>query len=336
MAAVVQGDGGFISSVFCYLDEGEVSLEYIRITIFSKHFPRKLKIMIIGISGKIGSDKDTVGKIIQYITWCETANSSDLPDFETWCEHFYVVEVVNHFNNHVGWEIKKYAAKLKQIAALLTGCSVKDLEDPDFKNKQLPTEWMQEYKDVTWGELTEIERSAATYMSGQKYRRAEKWLPTYRWLLQQLGTDAMRDKIHINTWINALFADYRPLDPEQAQSMGNVLDYTNCKFPKWIITDMRFPNELEAVKSRKGITIRINRTKPLSEKVAMTADGGKSSVQMVETDFSSHPSETALDNANFDYVIENNGTIGELIVKVEEILTHAGLLPNESTNAVSG
>jgi DNA-directed RNA polymerase subunit L len=33
-----------------------------------------------------------------------------------------------------------------------------------------------------------------------------------------------------------------------------------------------------------------------------------------------HPSETALDNANFDYVINNNGTIEELVEKVRDIL----------------
>ena len=33
-----------------------------------------------------------------------------------------------------------------------------------------------------------------------------------------------------------------------------------------------------------------------------------------------HPSETALDNHSFDYTIDNNGTIEELIEKVREIL----------------
>ena len=33
-----------------------------------------------------------------------------------------------------------------------------------------------------------------------------------------------------------------------------------------------------------------------------------------------HISETALDNAEFDYVIDNNGTIEELIKQVKKIL----------------
>jgi hypothetical protein len=36
---------------------------------------------------------------------------------------------------------------------------------------------------------------------------------------------------------------------------------------------------------------------------------------------SEHPSETALDNAEFKYVIENNGTIQDLVEEVRRILT---------------
>ena len=39
-----------------------------------------------------------------------------------------------------------------------------------------------------------------------------------------------------------------------------------------------------------------------------------------------HPSETALDNHPFDYTIDNNGTIEELIEKVREILIKEKLI----------
>ena len=58
--------------------------------------------------------------------------------------------------------------------------------------------------------------------------------------------------------------------------------------------------EMEAVKKKKGITIRVNRN--------------------LEESKDQHESETELDNAEFDYVIDNNGTIEELIEKVKEIL----------------
>lgn len=86
--------------------------------------------------------------------------------------------------------------------------------------------------------------------------------------------------------------------------------------PDWIITDMRFPNELEAVKERDGITIRVNRS---SHVVVMGGDAKDYTVAHNPVK-RLHPSETALDNAEFDYTINNDGTIGDLIVEVERIL----------------
>lgn len=41
---------------------------------------------------------------------------------------------------------------------------------------------------------------------------------------------------------------------------------------------------------------------------------------MIKRLIKAHESETALDDATFDYTIDNNGTIEELIEKVREIL----------------
>lgn len=80
----------------------------------------------------------------------------------------------------------------------------------------------------------------------------------------------------------------------------------NNGYPNWVITDVRFPNEAEAIKEHNGITIRINRG--LVERTGKMIQGPE------------HISETALDDAKFDYVIENNGTIEELIEQVKKIL----------------
>ena len=75
------------------------------------------------------------------------------------------------------------------------------------------------------------------------------------------------------------------------------------KFPNWIITDTRFPNEIKAVKNKDGICIRIFRT--------------NSELQNKPE----HESETALDSYNdWDYIIDNNGSIDELINSVRRIL----------------
>lgn len=78
---------------------------------------------------------------------------------------------------------------------------------------------------------------------------------------------------------------------------------------------MRFPNELNSVKDRKGITIRVNNP------YIRYSDGSYRAKSKMMGDFDNkHPSETALNNATFDYELDNNGTIEELIEKVKEIL----------------
>jgi hypothetical protein len=70
--------------------------------------------------------------------------------------------------------------------------------------------------------------------------------------------------------------------------------------PNWIITDMRFENELEAVVNKDGITIRVVRP---------------------GTVVGNHPSEVALDGFIMHYEIINDGTIEDLVEKVREVLT---------------
>jgi len=242
--------------------------------------------MIIGISGKINSGKDTVGKIIQYLTMYKDNNythPNTEKDFNDWnSAEFYLDS---------RWEIRKFADKLKDMACLLIGCTREQLEDREFKEKELGEEWWLMFEGVKMFPYDK------TLDSGR--RDILKLTP--RKLLQLLGTECGREILHPNIWVNALFADYKSTGGKMIG--GNRKYIINREFyPNWIITDMRFPNELKAIKDRGGITIRVNRS---------TYSNGN--------DGKNHPSETALDNAEFDYVIDNNGTIEELIDKVNSI-----------------
>jgi hypothetical protein len=217
--------------------------------------------MIIGISGKIGSGKDTVGEIIQKL--CAT-------------------------NEGPNFEIKKFAGKLKQTASLLTGVDTESFEDQEFKKLNMGEEW--DYFN-------------STLLEGiGKVDHHHKM--TYREFLQKLGTDAMRDGLHINVWVNALFADYRETE---SIFRGKVIE--KHSLPNWVITDMRFPNEMEAVVKRGGITIRVTRPVEKSKNIARL-----------------HPSETSLDKADFDYTINNDGTLEELVQKVRTILVTENII----------
>lgn len=274
---------------------------------------------IIGISGKIGSGKDTTGKIIQYLTTVkEYQKSRTFERFLHDCNGNRFAE-----QTHT-WKIKKFAGKLKQIVSILTGIPVGDLEKQEVKDRVLGEEWRRFFfrekisgvriPKSFYGIYTK-EEDARNIGNLQHLDLATEVL-TVRQLLQEVGTDTMRNVIHPNIWVNALFADYKPICKGRCrkQSLGNLEQCTcedDCigENSNWIITDLRFPNELKAVEDRNGITIRINR----SEKGILFH-----SINSFNN--SQHPSETSLDNANFKYTIENNGTIEELIKKVKEVL----------------
>lgn len=227
--------------------------------------------MIIGINGKIGSGKDTVGEIIHKI--CLT---NEGPEFE----------------------VKKFAGKLKTIASLLTGIPVEKFEDQEFKKTLLGNEWgtvkhnplnnIPVFEDVQFNHLMSV-----------------------RELLQKLGTEAMRDGLHTNAWVNALFADYKLSEESIVRKTKSGQYYDKKEYPNWIITDMRFPNEMEAVVEKGGITIRVVRPGTVT---------------------GTHPSETSLDSAEFDYTIVNDSTIEELIEKVRKILVYEKIIRNTTIN----
>ena len=138
---------------------------------------------------------------------------------------------------------------------------------------------------------------------------------TPRLLLQLLGTEAGRNVIHSDIWVNALFADYvcndcgKQVCSTDEEDTGQMIHYS---FPNWIITDVRFPNEAKIIKDKGGIVIRVNR--PLERL------GNSKLPKLKHTSISQHPSETALDNyKNFDHIIENNGSIEDLITKLTNI-----------------
>jgi len=206
---------------------------------------------VIGISGRMGSGKNTVGDIIEKL--CLTNNG---PKFEQ----------------------KSFARKLKQIASLLTGFPVEDFEDQEFKKSYLGSEW---------GTVQQVPLNSIPPFADIQFNA----LMSVRELLQKLGTEAIRDGLHPNAWVNSLMCEYkRPKMSEYNPS-------------NWIITDVRFPNELEAIEDVKGLTLKVVRPVKKSKTTARL-----------------HPSETSLDKAEFNYTIINDGSIEDLIEKVRQIL----------------
>lgn len=215
--------------------------------------------MIIGISGYSGAGKNAIGTIIQYLM-CENKENISIEEaIRDYREHEWWLEEQSE------WEVKSFASKLKDIASHLTGIDVEKFDDQEFKNTTLGREW--------WTTNDEGDQPM-----------------TVRDFLQILGTNAIRNVLHPNTWVNAVMADYH--------KFNDIDDRTI--YPNWIITDTRFINEAKAIKDKGGIIIRVDRpgVKPMNN----------------------HASETELDNWKFDYKIANVSDLQSLMFTVENIL----------------
>ena len=163
------------------------------------------------------------------------------------------------------WKIKKFAHKLKLVAGIMLGVDPLKFEDQEYKKTMLGKDW-----DID-----------GVPMSVREF-------------LQKLGAEGIRNGVHTNAWVNALFADFIP-----------TVEDDKVVIPQWIITDCRFPNEAQAIKDNGGIVIRVER----------------------DTDvISDHPSETALDDWNFDATIYNNRDLEALQDNVKELLKQYNLI----------
>lgn len=309
--------------------------------------------MIVSISGRMGSGKDTVGKIVQILTDSPHLNDTGVGVF-----------LNGDFNNHK-WKIKKWADKLKDIVCMLIGCTREQLEDQEFKEIPIGPDWNKwtlfytdKYSLDGYSKTFLNEGEAEAYIETQNCvytAEIEKVELTPRLLLQLFGTDCGRDIIHPNIWVNSLMGGYGgysynynnyssfeeafgvfKTDGRNILKQGFKWDLADSDIKNtvegfivhnnWIITDTRFPNELEAVKIRNGITIRVNRTYSRKPIYIPGEECNGTSRQDFEDAKPKHASETALDDATFDYVIDNSGTLDDLIKAVRAILVKENLI----------
>lgn len=219
--------------------------------------------MLIGISGKKQSGKDTVCKIIQLVY---TAIYNASFDMQFVSKEHIVSEITEYLKSNrstdrsVYPEHHAFADKLKLCASIILG------EDKDAFE-------------------VESEKNSKTRLH---ITDQEGKLITNRKFLQLFGTEVGR-AIDPNLWVKSLLADYREA----------VFSAEINHIPDWIVTDVRFPNEAEAIKAEGGILIRVNRDTSVVD---------------------DHPSETALDNyEDFDIIISNNGSLQDLVDKVYDI-----------------
>lgn len=131
-------------------------------------------------------------------------------------------------------------------------------------------------------------------MSNQELK--ETYLDNYitnvtpRKFMQLVGTDMFRNCLDKNIWVRLLESKIvEKIYPGQVEYLNNGSRWKPNKI--YFITDVRFPNEAEAIKKHNGIVIRVNREQGISS---------------AKDAWRKHESEIVMDEITPDYVWNND------------------------------
>jgi hypothetical protein len=126
---------------------------------------------------------------------------------------------------------------------------------------------------------------------------------TPRWILQYWGTDVIREHFHDDIWIAAL-----------ESRLARRTDHT-------VISDVRFPNEVRAIKAQGGKIIWIQRgATPHWYDIAAKANAGDNKAREWLGLNGIHASEYSWAGTEFDQIIVNNDSIGQLYDQIKSLV----------------
>ena len=125
-----------------------------------------------------------------------------------------------------------------------------------------------------------------------------------RLALQLMGTEAGRDVFHPDLWVHTVLRRC-----EQAP-------YNN-----YVIADVRFPNEINAIKDSGGIVIRVRRGDDPEWYALARECNVYNKLDIMRNAYPEvHFSEWAWIGAHYDIVMDNNCSLDELKIRVDKIV----------------
>lgn len=149
----------------------------------------------------------------------------------------------------------------------------------------VPFSFPEALESETWGNAGSWENYRSLF-DDYGYEKTKE-LPEVRKFLQVLGTEVGREMFGENVWVDMVFTKAR--------------EYQDAGF-NVVVTGIRFPNELVAIESREnnGVSVWVDRP-------------GVGAVN-------SHSSDNSLGPNDFDLILNNAGTLGDLPHIVDEFL----------------
>lgn len=182
--------------------------------------------------------------------------------------------IAQHLVNEYGYIQLSYASKLKDIISILFGWSREMLEG-NTPDSRL---W-RETVDPWWSEKLGVSSF------------------TPRKAMVLVATNALRDHFHEDIWVLALERE--------------LIKHQNSNI---VISDCRFPNEIDVIKKANGKMIRVDRqNRPVWEDIGkQAAQGNVSKFAEIQNDYDIHPSEFMWLATTPDACVRNTGTIEDL------------------------
>lgn len=198
--------------------------------------------------------------------------------------------IANYLIDHKGFRKESFANSLKDCVSVVFGWDRELLEGVTEESRK----W-REQKDEFWSK--ELGRDV-----------------TPRRVLQEWGTEVVREGFHQNTWVASF---------KKRMLAHNV----TRDIKRFVLTDGRFPNEFKVIKDMGGVIVRIDRGpdpewyEDALESCQQVRDKG---LPYDQTDMGLywpmvHPSEWAWADLEFDHHIKNDGSLLQFQNKVKDL-----------------